>query len=194
MTGIIILAAGSSSRMGQPKQQLVYQDKTLLQRAIEAAKGVQAHALLVVLGANNQTILDDVDSKHLDVVINPEWEQGMSSSIKSGITALQTLYPKIDDVLMMLCDQPFVNTELLVKLIDAKPPTDDAIVACKYKDTIGVPVLFGKNWFADLQDLKGEDGAKKLLLTHQDKVVTVPFDKGSIDIDTPDDYQQLLNK
>ncbi|CAM3837787.1 NTP transferase domain-containing protein [Mucilaginibacter galii] len=194
MTGIIILAAGSSSRMGQPKQQLVYQDKTLLQRAIEAAKGVQAHALMVVLGANNQTILDDVDSKHLDVVINPEWEQGMSSSIKAGITALQTLYPKVDNVLMMLCDQPFVDTALLVKLIDAKPPIDDAIVACKYKDTIGVPVLFGKSWFANLQDLKGEDGAKKLLLTHQDKVVTVPFDQGSIDIDTPNDYQQLLNK
>jgi len=194
MTGIIILAAGSSSRMGQPKQRLVYQDKTLLQRAIEAAKGVQAHALLVVLGANNQTILDDVDSKHLDIVINPEWEQGMSSSIKSGITALQTLYPKVNDVLMMLCDQPFVGTELLIKLIEAKPPTDDAIVACKYKDTIGVPVLFSKDWFADLQDLKGEDGAKKLLLIHQNKVVTVPFDQGSIDIDTPDDYQQLLNK
>lgn len=194
MTGIIILAAGSSSRMGQPKQQLVYGNKTLLQRAIEAAKGVQAHALMVVLGANNQTILDDVDSKHLDIVINPDWEQGMSSSIKAGITALQTLYPKVDHVLVMLCDQPFVDTELLVKLIEAKPLTDDAIVACEYKSTIGVPVLFGKSWFADLQDLNGEDGAKKLLLAHQDKVVTVPFDKGSIDIDTPDDYQQLLNR
>jgi molybdenum cofactor cytidylyltransferase len=193
MTGIIILAAGSSSRMGQPKQQLIYGDKTLLQRAIEAAKGVEAHALMVVLGANHQTILDEVDSKHLDVVINPDWEQGMSTSIKSGITALLTLYPKVDDVLMMLCDQPFVDTELLVQLIDAKPPTDDAIVACAYKDTIGVPVLFGKNWFADLHDLKGEDGAKKLLLSHQDKVTTVPFDKGNIDIDTPDDYRQLLN-
>jgi molybdenum cofactor cytidylyltransferase len=193
MIGIIILAAGSSSRMGQPKQQLVYKDTTLLQRAIEAAKGVQAHALMVVLGANNQTILDDVDSKHLDIVINPDWEQGMSSSIKSGITALLTLYPKVDDVLMMLCDQPFVDTELLKELIEAKPPTDDAIVACEYKNTIGVPVLFGKDWFADLQDLKGEDGAKKLLLSHQDKVIAVPFDQGSIDIDTPDDYRQLLN-
>jgi molybdenum cofactor cytidylyltransferase len=194
MTGIIILAAGSSSRMGQPKQQLVYGDKTLLQRAIQVAKGVQAHALLVVLGANNQIILDDVDSKHLDIVINPDWEQGISSSIKSGITALQTLYPKVDDVLIMLCDQPFVDTELLAKLIAAKTLADDAIVACKYKDTIGVPVLFGKDWFADLQNLQGEDGAKKLLLTHEDNVVTVPFDKGSIDIDTPADYQQLLNR
>ena len=194
MTGIIILAAGSSSRMGQPKQQLVYQDQTLLQRAIEAANGAQALALIIVLGANNQAILDDVDSKHLDIVINPEWEQGMSTSIKSGITALQTLYPKVDDVLLMLCDQPFVNTELLIKLIQAKPQTADTIVACKYKETIGVPVLFGKDWFAELQNLQGEEGAKKLLLAHQDKVITVPFDKGSIDIDTPDDYQQLLNK
>ena len=147
-----------------------------------------------MLGANNQTILDGVDSKHLDIVINPEWEQGMSSSIKAGITALQTLYPKVDDVLIMLCDQPFVNTDLLVKLIDAKPPTDDGIVACAYRDTIGVPVLFGKNWFTDLQNLQGEDGAKKLLLAHEDKVVRVSFDMGSIDIDTPADYQQLLNR
>ena len=193
MTGIIILAAGSSSRIGQPKQQLVYQQQTLLQRSIGAAKGVNAHALIVVLGANNQGILNDVDSKHLDIVINPDWEQGMSSSIKAGITALQTLYPNVNGVLLMLCDQPFVDTELLIKLIQAQPPTDDAIVACMYQDTIGVPVVFGKGWFMELQGLQGEEGAKKLLLSYEDKVVTVPFEKGSIDIDTPEDYKRLLN-
>ena len=193
MTGIIILAAGSSSRMGKPKQQLVYQEQTLLQRAIQVAAGITEHKTIVVLGAGNETILQDVDSKIADIVINPDWEQGMASSVKSGITALQTLYPQIQSALLMLCDQPFVTTQLLQQLIENGGGDERIIVASAYNDTIGVPVYFGKAWFNDLLNLQGQEGAKTLLIKYKDKVVTVPFPLGHIDIDTQEDYQQLLD-
>jgi len=192
MTGIIILAAGSSSRMGQPKQQLIYREKTLLQLAIQAATGVTDHKLVVVLGARHETLLSEVDSKIADIVINPDWEQGMASSIKTGMTALLTLYPQIDQVLIMLCDQPFVDTALLEKLTQADPQNADVIAASTYQNTIGVPVLFGKAWFTELQALEGEEGAKKMLLKYHDQVIAVPFAQGGVDIDTPEDYKRLL--
>lgn len=191
MTGVIILAAGASTRMGQPKQQLVYKQQTLLQRAMQAAAGVADSKVLVVLGANNQVILTEVDSTVADIVINPDWEQGMASSIKAGITALLQLYPNADSALLILCDQPFVDTELLNQLVQFK--TDEAIIASAYQNTIGAPVLFGKNRFPQLQQLQGQEGAKKLLMQYPDEVTTVPFEKGAVDIDTPADYQKLLN-
>jgi len=194
MTGIIILAAGSSSRMGQPKQQLVYQQQTLLQRAINIASGIAEHKTIVVLGANHESILPDVDSKIADIVINPDWEQGMASSIKSGVTALQTLYPQIQDALLMLCDQPFVTTEILLQLIATGGDNDKRIVACTYQNTVGAPVLFGKQWFNELLSLQGQEGAKKLIIKHQQHVLTVPFAHGEIDIDTPENYQDLLKR
>ena len=194
MTGIIILAAGSSSRMGQAKQQLVYQQQTLLQRAINIASGIAEHKTIVVLGANHESILPDVDSKIADIVINPDWEQGMASSIKSGVTALQTLYPQIQEALLMLCDQPFVTTEILQQLIATGSDDDKRIVACTYQNTVGAPVLFGKQWFNELLSLQGQEGAKKLIIKHQQHVVIVPFAQGEIDIDTPENYQDLLKR
>jgi molybdenum cofactor cytidylyltransferase len=193
MTGIIILAAGSSSRMGKPKQQLVYKEQTLLQRAIQVASGITEHKTIVVLGAGNENIIPDVDSKIADIVINPDWDQGMASSVKSGITALQTLYPQIQSALLMLCDQPFVTAELLQQLIETGGGGERSIVASAYNDTVGVPVYFGKAWFSELLTLQGQEGAKTLLIKYKDKVVTVPFQLGNIDIDTQEDYQRLLN-
>jgi molybdenum cofactor cytidylyltransferase len=193
MTGIIILAAGSSSRMGKPKQQLIYKEQTLLQRAIQVAAGITEHKTIVVLGAGNETILQDVDSKIADIVINPDWVQGIASSIKSGITALQTLYPQIQSALLMLCDQPFVTTELLHQLIKTGGGDERSIVASAYQDTIGVPVYFGKAWFNELLNLQGQEGAKTLLIKYKGQVVTVPFQLGHTDIDTQEDYQRLLD-
>jgi molybdenum cofactor cytidylyltransferase len=192
MIGIIILAAGSSSRMGQAKQQLVYQEKTLLQLAIQAAIGVNDTKVLVVLGADHQTIMADVDSKLVSIVVNPDWEQGMASSIKAGMAALQELYPQIESALIMLCDQPFVDAALLQQLVDASVQNPDLIVASAYQNTVGVPVLLGKHWFDKLLTLQGQEGAKQLLVQYPDKVVAVPFEKGGIDIDTPQDYKSLL--
>ena len=193
MTGIIILAAGSSSRMGQPKQQLIYQEQTLLQRAIQVTVNIADHKTIVVLGAHHEKLLTDVDSKIADIVINAEWEKGMGSSVKTGVATLLELYPQIDSALLMLCDQPFVTTELLQQLIAKGNDDEKAIVACSYQNTTGVPVLFGKFWFDQLLALQGQEGAKNILTKYKEQVTQVSFAQGAIDIDTPADYQKLLN-
>lgn len=190
MTAVIILAAGASTRMGQPKQQLVYGQKTLLQRSIDAALGIPNAIVLVVLGANAEFTEADIKNQPVTIVYNNQWEAGMSSSIKAGISVLED-QAHVNDVLLMLCDQPFVNAALLNQLIGLKPATPNYIIACRYNNTVGVPALFSKSYFNELLALNGPDGAKKILMKHADNVTTIPFDKGSIDIDTPADLDAL---
>jgi len=190
MTGIIILAAGASSRMGQPKQQLVYEQKTLLQRSVDTALSVLQAIVLVVLGANAEAIKTDIADQPVQIIDNIYWETGMSSSIKAAINALIN-YPDVDDALLMLCDQPFVDVALLKQLISHRSQTHDYIIACQYGDTLGVPALFSKYYFDELLALDGQEGAKKVLMKHKQNVITIPFEKGNIDIDTPADFNKL---
>lgn len=192
MTGIIILAAGASTRMGQPKQQLIYEYKTLLQRSIDAALGIPNAIVCVVLGANAQAIKPNIAHLPISIINNDDWESGMSSSIKTGINALSA-YLNIDDALLMLCDQPFVNTALLQQLIDLKTVAIPYIIACGYSNTVGVPALFSKSYFGQLLALNGGEGAKTVLLRYADNLLVYAFEKGGIDIDTPDNYKKLLN-
>ncbi len=190
MTGIIILAAGSSSRLGTAKQNLVYQGKTLLQRAIETAVAAEAGEVIVVLGANAGTIMPFINEYPVHVVENPGWDEGMASTIRGGLRELQKINPGFDSVILMLCDQPFVDTALLNRLILAK--STKKIVACAYNDTAGPPVLFDKFYVDELLLLKGQEGAKKLLTTYHDDVITISFPLGSVDVDTMEDYKKIV--
>jgi molybdenum cofactor cytidylyltransferase len=190
MTGIIILAAGASTRLGEPKQQLLYKGKTLLQHAVDAAVESIAQLVIVVLGANAEAIKNDIIDKGVTIVNNKDWKEGMASSIRSGITELQKLKPDID-IILMLCDQPFVDTTLLNKLIEQKENSSKPIIACAYNNTIGPPALFDRTYFEKLILLKGQEGAKKLLMKYPDDVSAIPFIEGAIDIDTAQDYKKL---
>ena len=188
MTDIIILAAGSSSRLGKPKQNLIYKGQTLLQKAIETAIASVCREVIVVLGANSGVIRPNIENKPVHIIHNADWEEGMALSIRLGVTELKK-NPETDSVLLMLCDQPFVQTALLDQIIQAK--SKKGIVACVYNDTIGPPVLFDKKYFDELLLLKGQEGAKKLLLKYTDDVATIPFPLGSVDIDTREDFEKL---
>jgi len=190
---VIILAAGQSSRLGQPKQLLQYQGKSLLQHAIDTAKQSLAKSTIVVLGSGIEQILDTIDTDGLYVVQNDDWQSGIASSISFGIKSLQNIDPMPDAVILMTCDQPFVSSDLLNELIAKQKETGKLIIASQYDDTIGIPALFHKSLFEQLTALKGDSGAKKLMEQNKDGVVTVPFPKGGIDIDTLDDYEALKN-
>jgi molybdenum cofactor cytidylyltransferase len=192
MTGLIILAAGESGRLGQPKQNLLFQNKTLLQRAIETGLNSKCRPVIVVLGANAGVINPAIQHETVTVIYNPDWNEGMTSSIRTGIKEIEK-NKAIDSVLIMLCDQPFVDPVLINDMLRKQQETGKAIVACSYKDTVGVPVLFDRSLFAELLLLKGHEGAKNLLKDHPKDIVTIQFDKGNIDIDTMDDYQRLID-
>jgi molybdenum cofactor cytidylyltransferase len=192
MTGIIILAAGSSSRFGSPKQNLVYQGKTLLQRAIQTAiTSACCDCVLVVLGANEGEIRPSISDQQVHITYNPHWQDGMASSISLGIAELQKLVPLANAALLMLCDQPFVDPLLLYQLTERKAENDAGIIACEYKNVLGVPALFDEKYFAELKELKGNEGAKTLINAYADDVMSVPFGLGAIDIDTIEDFEKL---
>src|SRR5580698_3225387 len=107
MTGVIILAAGSSSRLGKPKQNLVFQGQTLLQRTIQNAMASVCESVIVILGANAEVVQSTIQNQPIPVIYNPDWTEGMASSIRLGISELKKMLPNIKSVLLMLCDQPF---------------------------------------------------------------------------------------
>ncbi|MEO6522816.1 MAG: nucleotidyltransferase family protein [Mucilaginibacter sp.] len=191
MTGIIILAAGNSSRLGKPKQNLVYQGKTLLQHAVSAALHSGCQPVIVVLGAIMETILPQADKARITILHNPGWQQGMSASIRLGIAELQKT-EGIENAVIMLCDQPFVGAALIQNILQKYNQCNKGIIASAYNNTLGVPVLFNKKYFAALLELTGDEGAKKLLTDYRDDIEPVNFEQGAIDIDTMEDYQGLV--
>jgi molybdenum cofactor cytidylyltransferase len=190
MIGLIILAAGSSSRLGKPKQNLVFQGSTLLQQTIKAALAADCQQIAVVLGANIQVIEPTIKNEPIQIIHNPDWEAGMSSSINCGLAALLKTNPQLQSVILMLCDQPFADAAIINQLIQASA-NKKHLVASSYNGTVGVPALFDKSHFKELLALQGNEGAKKLLLKYTNEVHTVPFPLGMIDIDTIGDYERL---
>lgn len=187
----IILAAGRSRRLGSPKQLLNYQGKTLLQHSIDIAKKASVQSVIVVLGSDFDLLLSQVDSAGLHIIKNDNWQTGIASSISCGINALEDIAPIADAAILMVCDQPFVNPELLNELLTVQKATNKPIIASSYGNTIGIPALFHRRFFQQLLDLKGDSGAKKIVQLNPDSLETVPFTLGSIDIDTLDDYESL---
>ena len=173
--------------MGQPKQNLLLNGQTLLQRAVRSGQRSKCEAIIVVLGANSDEITPIPGTTTL---YNKDWEEGMASSIRRAMVEVN-YDPLVDNVIIMLCDQPFVSATLLNALITKQAETGKSIVACAYNGTIGAPVLFERTFFGELLLLQGHEGAKKILKKHIIDIVTIPFEKGSIDIDTPADYEQL---
>jgi len=189
-TGIIILAAGESSRLGYPKQIAQYKEKTLLQYAIDAANGSKAEKKVLVLGANRDEIKKTFRGDSIPNIPNPKWENGMSSTMKIGMEYLLK-FNVPDQIIIMLCDQPFVDSKLLNKLIATQKKSGKGIVACEYSKTVGVPILFTKAYYSDLMKLAGDEGAKKIALANPEDTELVSFPKGKIDVDTEEDLRDL---
>jgi molybdenum cofactor cytidylyltransferase len=188
---IIILAAGASTRMGRPKQLLPYQGTSLLRHTIENAVASVCKPIVLVLGANAENIRSQISESEIKIVENPDWHLGMSSSIRRGISSIITDYQNIDAVVITVCDQPFLSAEIINNLVSKYHNTKKPIIACEYANTLGVPVLFSQSFFSKLANLSEDIGAKKLIKNHYHEVFKIPFPLGAIDIDTPDDYQQI---
>jgi molybdenum cofactor cytidylyltransferase len=188
---IIILAAGASTRMGKPKQLLLYQGRSLLQHTIESAIASVCTPIVVVLGANVEKIHRDINQYSVQIVENPQWNLGMSTSIRSGILALANYSESVHAAVITVCDQPFISAEIINSLVSAYHSTGKSIVASQYAETLGVPALFSSKFFAELANMNESIGAKHLLRKYRDQVFAFPFPQGKIDIDTPQDYENL---
>jgi molybdenum cofactor cytidylyltransferase len=191
-TGIIILAAGSSSRMGEPKQLMMFKNKTLLQHIIGEAKKANLEPVICVTGYHSELITKSIQALDVSIIYNAHWSEGMGSGITTGIK--QVLLSDVDSIILAVSDQPYVSADLFETMKAKKDQSGKGIVACSYAGTLGTPVLFGKEYFKQLNSLNGDQGAKNIVKLNMPDVCTVDFEKGDIDIDTKEDYEKLISE
>jgi len=191
-TGIIILAAGSSSRMGEPKQLMKFKNKTFLQHIVEESKEANLNPVICVTGYQSDQISKALTGMNVTTVYNELWSEGMGTGISAGIK--QLLLSDVDSVILAVSDQPYVSSGLFAKMLTLKDKSGKKIIASSYAGTLGTPVLFDKEYFNQLKSLDGNQGAKNIVKLNKSDVCPVEFEKGRIDIDTKEDYENLISE
>jgi molybdenum cofactor cytidylyltransferase len=191
--GIIILAAGSSSRLGRAKQLVRLGGQSLIDKIIEESVKSLAFKVWLVVGANQEAILRDVKTdEKLTILNNDDWEEGMASSIRLGISNLMNFIPKMEAALILLVDQPFVTSHCINEVIAQYLKTNSPIVISDYgNNTLGPPILFHQSVFEELLELKGDMGAKKIIASGSYPFVKVDFQMGKYDIDTDEGLEEV---
>lgn len=188
----IILAAGPSRRLGQPKQLVGFAGEALLERALRLAKEAGASPVLAVLGASFAPICASIPFNEAIPVFNEKWEQGMSTSIHAGLNEADVRAPEAVGALVMTCDQPRLSAEHLRALLRAFAAQDKpTIVASIYAGAYGIPAIFPRGVYPKLHALHGDKGARVLLAKPPCAIVALPFEGGEIDIDLPEDLAHL---
>jgi molybdenum cofactor cytidylyltransferase len=190
--GLMVLAAGASTRMKTPKQLLPIGKHRLLRHSVLTAIASNCPLIVVVLGANAAKIRLEIDDLPVHIVENLEWQAGMGTSITAGLKSLLELEPTLKAAIVLLCDQPFVSMSLINQLIATYHSTTGSIIASAYAQMLGVPALFSDRHFPELLTLDANAGAKQLIQQHLDQVYSIPFPEGAIDLDTPHEYRSFL--
>lgn len=193
MITVVILAAGTSRRLGRAKQLLPFAGTTLIGHVCECGISAKCDDVIVVLGADRKPIEESISSLPLHIIENPLWSEGIASSIKTAVRHIISLPERVNGLLFLTSDQVSVSTELLDRMIESFKNSPESIVACRYGDSHGIPAMFPRRYFDELLSLSGDQGAKSLLITHRKEIISIPFPGGEIDIDTRQDYQSLLS-
>jgi molybdenum cofactor cytidylyltransferase len=188
----IILAAGRSSRMGSHKLLLPFKGRPLVNWVLAAASMSQADPVIVVLGHEAEKVGAAMRAERRFLAIhNPWYAEGMSTSLKIGLAAT----PKeVEGALILLGDQPLITAAIINIMIDASAAAPDAIIAASYQGRRGNPVLFPRQYFAELETITGDEGGRSLLARYPERIRLVEIDdaQAGLDVDTPAEYQTLL--
>ncbi len=191
-TAILILAAGESKRLGEPKQLLPYKETNLLQHKIAQFQDLRDVQVFVVLGAYFEDIFPLLRKQSITAIKNSAWINGMGSSISKGVELIRKKN-LFDRVLITLCDLPLIDTQHYREMIDFSLSSGKRIVQTTYEDTSGVPVIFDKSLFNELSYLSDEQGAKPLIKKYKKEVEKIRSSQPYFDIDTKDAYEKLLS-
>jgi len=189
-TSAVILAAGGSSRMGEPKQLLRVNGEPLIRRAVQTALDSICKSVIVVLGAEASRVRDALAGLAVQTVENKAWADGMGTSIHAGVEAVGDA----DGLVLMLADQPLVSSETINRLVLTHQAANRPIVASQYAGTVGVPVYFAREYFPHLLALRPEQGCKGLILAHPDQTIRLACPEAEADIDTPQDFERISNQ
>ncbi len=187
----LVLAAGGSRRLGRPKQLEPWGPTTLLGHVLDRVRQFPVDEVWVVIGASAELVLERVDLDGMGVVENPEWEEGIASSLRVGLDALTRL-SKADAVLLVIGDQPEVDPAVVERLVEEYRRHRPQVVVPKYRYTWGNPVLVDRSLWPRLMSLEGDEGARKLFQAHPEWVREVWFETlPPRDVDTAADVEEL---
>ena len=184
----VVLAAGASRRFGSHKQLVRIAGRPLLHSAVTRASEVTGSAVIVVLGSGAAELGALLKHSPGTVVVNKEWREGLSSSIRAGIARLP---PSCAGALLLLADQAAVSADDLKRLAGTWRKQPQAIAAALYEGTTGVPAIFPRSLFQQLLQLRGDTGARALLRRNSDQLLRVPMPSAALDLDTPEDLLAL---
>ncbi|MGQ9502624.1 MAG: nucleotidyltransferase family protein [Anaerolineae bacterium] len=189
----VVLAAGGATRFGKLKQLLPWESGTLLTQVVDTALASSARPVVVVLGAQAEACRAALGERPVQIVVNPAWAQGQSTSVQAALAALP---PHVDAVLFLLADQPTVQGSTLEQLIIRYRATRAPLAWPEWHGRRGNPVLFDRRLFPELMALRGDVGGRIVLQAHAAEAERVPVSDAGIliDIDTPDDYHKIRQK
>jgi len=186
--GAVILAAGESSRFGRTKQVIEFRGKTLLRRVVDAASEAGCAPIAVVLGSTREEVACELEQTNAVAIENRNWRSGIGSSIRAGVQSLIDNNSQLEAVVLLVCDQPYVDRDVIKQLLVLRRKTIKPIVASSYADTLGVPALFDRSCFEELLALNDSNGAKPIILRDRERVAEFSFPEGKTDIDTLEDF------
>jgi molybdenum cofactor cytidylyltransferase len=196
-TAGIILAAGTATRFGQPKQLLRLKNKYLIEWVLDAALNSKLSRIVLVLGYAHQKILQALGEKtqhsKLHIEINPHYKKGQSHSLRIGLSALKNDFPAVT---FLLGDQPMLNSATINTLLERYWSADNDICVPTYRGQRKNPAIFSRRLYNHLLDIKGDTGARQLIDDNPDQVLTLEIDDPLcfFDIDTPQDFEKLKKK
>lgn len=185
---IALLAAGGSRRMGFPKQLLDFQGKKLIQIVAEHLLACRCHPTVVVLGASTAEIVPYLEGYELSVIQNLDWPSGMAGSIRCGVEFVDNMFPDVQQLMLALVDQPYVEAEHYYALVEAAEEHPDQVVAAYYGGQVGAPMVFPRAYFPMLLRLGGDQGARGMVRAlPAEAVVKLPLPQAGVDWDEPGD-------
>lgn len=190
--GAVILAAGTSSRMEEIKQLLPWKNSTLLNHVIEQLRQTNAAHIYVVLGAYQDEILSQLDTTNIKVVINENWSLGMGSSISKVLNYIEAGSTRYDGLLLTTSDQPLISINTYNKLVNSSI-NHNRIVATSYARGFGIPAVFDRAYFSELEALDQDRGAKSVIKNHLDHLILIDEPLAEFDLDTKAVYEKYYN-
>jgi molybdenum cofactor cytidylyltransferase len=190
-SALILLAAGASTRLGRPKQLLLFRGRSLLRHAAQTALASVCRPVVVVLGAFADRLQTELAALPVTVALNPAWAEGMAKSIRAGLKAVSSETAGPDAVVIMLCDQPLITAGMLNQLVHIHRSEERGIVASEYEGALGVPALFSRRYFPELGLLEGNEGARRIIVKHKYDLARISLPEAAFDVDRVEEAARL---